>query len=113
MNRLPAYFLVVNGLMRRDNQMAAVATKDLKVAWPVNATAMYPLLVDISPWSSISDRNHPPDTPQKVHWVGKVQVPVYSFQDVTLREQNLRFGVRGIRAVKEVRNGRCDNLGMV
>jgi len=24
------------------------------------------------------------DTPQKVHWVGKAQVPVYSFQDVTL-----------------------------
>ena len=50
------------------------------------------------------------DTPQKVHWVGKGQVPVYSFQDVTLRGQNLRFGVRGIRTVKEVRNGRCDNL---
>ena len=48
--------------------------------------------------------------PQKVHWVGKAQVPVYSFQDVTLRKQNLRFGVRGIRAVKEVRNRGCDNL---
>ena len=47
--------------MRRDNQMAAAATK--KVAWPVlNATAI------------------------------------------------LRFGVRGIRTVKEVRNGRCDKL---
>jgi len=50
------------------------------------------------------------DTPQKVHWVGKAQVPVYSFQDVTFREQNLRFGVGGIHAVKEVRNRRCDNL---
>ena len=37
-----------------------------------------------------TDHNHPPDTPQKVHWVGKAQVPVHSFQ-VTLREQNLRF----------------------
>ena len=27
--------------------------------------------------------------------------------------QNLIFSVRGIRAVKEVRDGRCDNLGMV
>jgi hypothetical protein len=50
------------------------------------------------------------DTPQKVHWVGRAPVPVHSFQDVTLREQNLRFGARGIRAVKEVRNGGCDNL---
>ena len=91
--------------------MVAAATR--KVAWPVNATVMYPLLVDTSPWSSISDRNDPPDTPREVHWVGKAQIAVYSFQDVTPREQNLRFGVRGIRAVKEVRNGRCDNLGMV
>ena len=35
---------------------------------------------------------------------------VHSFQDATFREQNLRFGVRGIRAVKEVRNRRCSNL---
>jgi len=32
--------------MRRDNQMVAAATK--KVAWPVNATARYPLLGDTS-----------------------------------------------------------------
>jgi hypothetical protein len=50
---------------------------------PKNATVICPLLlVDTSPWSSISDRDHPPDnTPQEVHWVGKAQAPLDSFQD--------------------------------
>jgi hypothetical protein len=95
--------------MRRDNQMAAAATNEGGVASKrhsnVPSSSRYPhgpryqiVIIRLT------------DTPQKVHWVGKAQVPVYSFQGVTLREQNLRFGVRGIRAVKEMRNGRCDNL---
>ena len=40
--------------------MAAVATNEGGMASSHNASPMYPLLVDTSPWSSISDRNHPP-----------------------------------------------------
>jgi len=33
-----------------------IMVKFEREVWPVNATPMYPLLVDTSPWSSISDR---------------------------------------------------------
>ena len=72
---------------------------------------MYPLLVDTSPWSSISDSNHLPYRYAAECALGWESASS-SFQDVALREQNPRFGVQleGTRAVKEVRNRRCDNL---
>ena len=77
--------------------MAAAATNERGVASKHHSNAptpsrYFPMVLD--------SRICLTDTPQKVDLAGKAQVSVYSFQDVTLREQNLRFSVRGIRAVK-------------
>ena len=63
------------------------------------------------PWTSGDERaTRLTYTPKKMHRVRIAQVPVYRFQDVTLCEENLRFSVQWIRAVKEVWNGGSDNL---